>query len=146
MKQTNQQKQKAKSKKKSNNTFWIGLAAVLLFGGIAWYTLRATGDADFPQKPGLAATLSPALFSGKTRQAYQAAREVPEVLHEIPCFCGCMRNPGHQSNLDCYKDDHSSHCAMCQDIALDAAKMHKEGSTIQRIRDAIVAKYASFSQ
>jgi hypothetical protein len=141
-KQTKQTHSKAKSKK--NNIVWIALVAVLLLGGVAWYSLRATDDDSVaPQKPGVMATLSPALFTGKTRQAYQAAREIPEVLDEMPCFCGCMRNVGHQSNLHCFKDDHSSHCVMCQDIALDSQRMHNEGKTIEQIRDSIVAKYAS---
>lgn len=34
--------------------------------------------------------------------AYQFAIDNPEVLKEIPCYCGCMETLGHQHNLACY--------------------------------------------
>jgi hypothetical protein len=35
------------------------------------------------------------------RAAYEAAARHPEVLGQIPCFCGCSRL-GHRSNHDCF--------------------------------------------
>jgi hypothetical protein len=35
---------------------------------------------------------------------------------------------------------------MCQDIALDARKMHKDGMSIDNIRENIRAKYGRYSQ
>jgi len=90
------QKQQAKVKNNSRN-LWLVIAAVAVFGGIAWYSLRPAETASVPvqesreQQP-LAAktpTLSPLMFTGKTREAYQVALDIPEVLKEVQCYCGC---------------------------------------------------------
>lgn len=54
------------------------------------------------------ATLPPDLFTGKIARAYQVAREIPEVIEQMPCYCGCYRTDNHQNNLDCYVDRHAS--------------------------------------
>jgi hypothetical protein len=48
------------------------------------------------------------LFEGKTRDAYQAAADIPEVLQELPCFCGCMQHNGNENNLFCFRDGHGA--------------------------------------
>jgi len=59
-----------------------------------------------PRRP-RPATPSPMLFSGKTAQAYRIAREAPELIEQMPCYCGCYKSVDHQSNLDCYVDRHA---------------------------------------
>ena len=58
-------------------------------------------------KTGLPKTLDPKIFRGKTRQAYQIAREIPKVLAQIPCFCECEAF-GHENLLDCFIDQHGA--------------------------------------
>lgn len=59
-----------------------------------------------PRKP-RPFTLPPDLFNEpEVRLAYQAAKEVPEVLETVACYCGCFRDAGHRNNLDCFKDNH----------------------------------------
>ncbi len=58
-------------------------------------------------KTGLPKTLDPNLFKGKTRQAYQIAKEIPEVLVQMPCFCEC-ETFGHENLLDCFVTDHAA--------------------------------------
>jgi Protein of unknown function with PCYCGC motif len=53
-------------------------------------------------------TLSPARFSGKIRRAYEIAREIPEVLDQLYCYCHCRENFGHKNLLSCYVDTHAS--------------------------------------
>lgn len=53
-------------------------------------------------------TLSPALFVGDVAQAYQAAKDIPEVLDQLYCYCRCAENFGHKSLLSCYVDKHAS--------------------------------------
>jgi hypothetical protein len=53
-------------------------------------------------------TLSPAMFSGKVRKAYEIAREIPEVLDQLYCYCRCRENFGHKNLLSCYVDTHAS--------------------------------------
>ena len=53
-------------------------------------------------------TLSPQRFSGTFRMAYEVAREIPEVLDELYCYCRCQENFGHKNLLSCFVDTHAS--------------------------------------
>ncbi len=56
-------------------------------------------------KTGLPQTLDPNLIQGVDRKGYQVAKEIPAVLAQLPCFCGCEA-VGHESLLDCFVDGH----------------------------------------
>jgi Protein of unknown function with PCYCGC motif len=86
-----------------------------------------------------------------TRAAYDFAGRHPEVLRHMPCFCGCERNK-HAHNGDCFvarraadgRPEWSPHgigCGICIDVALQAARMHKDGAAVADIRLAIEQKY-----
>ncbi len=61
-------------------------------------------DAAKPLPP----TLSPASFNNaRVARAYRAAREIPEVLAQQPCYCYCDKF-GHRGLLDCYRNDHGA--------------------------------------
>lgn len=64
-------------------------------------------DKSIDPKTGLPKTLDPHHFKGKARQAYQIAKEMPEVLAQIPCFCDCDAF-GHENLLDCFIDQHGA--------------------------------------
>lgn len=122
------------------------VGALIITSGIIWYTVKGPAPdnrAALP-KPSVT-TLDPAQFSGMTRTAYEAAREVPEVLAQLPCYCGCMSGFGHRNNLDCFHDLHGVECTMCQEIAIDARGMHKSGFDIERIRQKIKDKYGKYA-
>lgn len=52
-------------------------------------------------------TLPPESFADdEVRRSYQAAKDHPEVLETVSCYCGCYGSAGHRSNLDCYRDNH----------------------------------------
>jgi hypothetical protein len=53
-------------------------------------------------------TLSPSRFSGGIRMAYEIAREVPQVLDRLYCYCRCRENFGHKNLLSCFVDKHAS--------------------------------------
>jgi hypothetical protein len=53
-------------------------------------------------------TLSPQMFTGKVRNAYEIARAIPEVLDRLYCYCRCRENFGHKNLLTCYVDTHAS--------------------------------------
>ena len=55
---------------------------------------------------GLPKTLDPNLIKGKDREGYQVAKEIPEILAQLPCFCGCEA-VGHENLLDCFVDEHA---------------------------------------
>jgi hypothetical protein len=144
--------------KSGKNNRWLILAGAVVMIGIVWVTLRTTnsnssgsdssnkaGQFDKAEKPpvSLIATLSPDMYSGKARAAYQAAKDIPEILAQLPCFCGCMEGLGHKSNLYCFADTHGSICDLCQNIALDAKEMHRKGIPIEKIRDNIRTTYGN---
>ena len=52
-------------------------------------------------------TLPPESFADdEVRRSYQAAKDIPEVLETVSCYCGCYGSAGHRNNLDCYRDNH----------------------------------------
>jgi len=53
-------------------------------------------------------TLDPALFVGKVALAHQVAREIPDVLDQLYCYCYCDKHLGHKSLLSCYTDGHAA--------------------------------------
>ena len=92
----------------------------------------------------LAATLDPQQFFGQARAAYQVAKEIPETLAQLPCYCHCDEGFGHKSLHTCFESDHSSMCAICVNEALMAYKLQKEDRlTPAQIRERIVAQFSA---
>jgi hypothetical protein len=86
--------------------------------------------------------LSPALFVGQTERAYQVAQEISDVIDQLYCYCECDKHSGHLTLLSCFTDNHAANCDVCQDEALDAAKMMKQGYRMAEIRSRIDGKYS----
>ena len=90
-------------------------------------------------------TLNPAVFgiSTKAAAAYKVAKERPEVLSKLFCYCYCAKNPNlkHKSLLTCYVDTHAVACSICINSALKADKMTKEGASPQKIAESLAAYY-----
>lgn len=88
------------------------------------------------------------------RQAYQFASANPDVMKNIPCYCGCG-NVGHTSNYSCYVskvdekgnftfDNHALGCSICVDITQDVMRLLKEGKSAQDARAYIDATYSKY--
>jgi hypothetical protein len=88
----------------------------------------------------LPVTLSPSQFpSAVIANTYAIAKEIPEVLAQQPCLCGCDNtSDDHSSLLDCYIDEHASTCMICLKEAVYAKQMTEAGKSGAWIRDAIV--------
>jgi hypothetical protein len=56
---------------------------------------------------GLPKTLAPNRFKGNAKTAYMVAKEIPEILVQMPCFCEC-ESYGHENLLDCFVDEHGA--------------------------------------
>jgi hypothetical protein len=96
-----------------------------------------------PSLSSLAATLPPEQFVGKTKEAYDVARAIPQTLAQLPCYCHCDRGMGHKSLHSCFEDDHAAHCAVCVDEALLAYRLQKEDKlSAEQVRQKIVEKYS----
>lgn len=88
------------------------------------------------------------------QQAYQFAFANPEIMTEIPCYCGCGAM-GHASNYACYVagenadgsikfDNHALGCSICVDITQDTMRLLKEGQALPDIRAYIDRTYAQY--
>jgi hypothetical protein len=88
------------------------------------------------------------------QQAYQFAAANPDVLEEIPCYCGCGAM-GHTSNYACYIagdnpdgglkfDAHALGCSICVDITQDTMRLLKQGQSLPEIRAYVDENYAKF--
>ena len=86
--------------------------------------------------------------------AYQFSAANPDVMKNIPCYCGCG-DIGHTSNYDCYVsgtdaqgeikfDNHALGCSICVDITQDVMRMLQEGKTPAEARAYVDATYAKY--
>ena len=88
-------------------------------------------------------TLDPEQFVGEVKQAYQIAERNPVLFTQLHCWCGCDVTDGHKNLLDCYRDNHGSHCAICTGEAIEAEKLAAQGMPVDKIRDALRDRYGN---
>ena len=97
-----------------------------------------------PARANLAPTLDPERFTGLTRDAYRAVRQIPTTIAQLPCYCHCDEGFGHKSLYSCFEDDHAAHCAVCVNEALLALTLEREQKlSPAQIRERIVAQYSN---
>jgi hypothetical protein len=74
--------------------------------------------------------------------AFDQVREIPQIVDGIRCSCGCATREGFYSLLSCYESEGMArHCEVCQGTGRMAFRLHKQGKTLQEIRDAVDARY-----
>jgi hypothetical protein len=118
-------------------------AAAPLLPGTAQRTRRSTTKHPDP-RPGITAenVLANDKVDAAHRDAYAAAREIPEVLDGIYCHCDCAdRHSNLRSLLSCYETDMPMSCGVCSGEARTALRLHKAGKTLDEIRAAIDKQY-----
>src|SRR5512143_891687 len=89
--------------------------------------------------------LDPAIKTApqNVQTAYRFAVANPDVMKNIPCYCGCG-SIGHTSNYSCYVvenqptgklvyDYHATGCSICVDITQDAMRLLKDGKSVPEI-------------
>jgi Protein of unknown function with PCYCGC motif len=92
-----------------------------------------------PPKSSLPETLDPAQFlDAQTRNIYTLAAKVKPVLYQQPCYCGCDKEVGHKSLLDCFTDYHGAHCILCKKEAAFTYSESQQGKTAAEIRKEII--------
>lgn len=88
------------------------------------------------------------------QQSYQFAAANPDVLQQIPCYCGCGEM-GHTSNYNCYiaeenadgslvYDPHALGCSICVDITLDTMRLLDQGKSAPEIKAYVDQTYAQY--
>jgi hypothetical protein len=88
------------------------------------------------------------------QEAYQFNIANPDIMQDIPCYCGCG-DIGHTSNYDCYVsdvsasgkiafDNHALGCSICVDITQDVMRMLKDGKSPGDARAYIDTTYSKY--
>ncbi|VVB89057.1 Protein of uncharacterised function with PCYCGC motif protein [uncultured archaeon] len=143
---------KAKSekvpKKKGNSTLILGVIAVIVLAGIA-YAALSLGSASIKKAPESQIKLpSYAYTNPLTLKAYTYATEHPDLLEQIPCYCGCGGHSGHRFLRDCFinddwtYDDHASFCDVCIGEAIKVQEYLASGKTLTEARALIDDEYS----
>jgi hypothetical protein len=101
--------------KKKSPVPWVAAVIIIIIAGLAISgNLPFLGDevkgesfnlTERETKP----VLDPAMFSGQVRSAYAAAKQYPEIMNEVFCYCFCDRPPfNHKTLLSCFTDRHGA--------------------------------------
>jgi len=88
------------------------------------------------------------------QQAYQFNAVNPEIMKQVPCYCGCG-SMGHTSNYSCYVsgtgsdgkisyDTHALGCSICVDITQDTMRLIDQGKTVPEIKAYVDQTYARY--
>ena len=138
---------------KTRKLLFLSLIVVLLTTVIsACSTQNKTGNLNMMSMDNMPAEVQSAPVTVQT--AYQFAAANPDVMKNIPCYCGCG-DIGHTSNYDCYVsgvvangkvafDNHALGCSICVDITQDVMRMLREGKSPQEARTYIDATYSQY--
>jgi len=149
MKPERKAKNKIVTKKKGNNTLIIGAVAVILLAAIG-YVFFSGADSNKSNKdkqdteikfPDYVYTDALAL------SGYTYATKHPDMLEQIPCYCGCGGHSGHRFLRDCFIHDdwtyeeHARYCDVCIGEALKVQNYLASGKTIKEARALIDNEY-----
>lgn len=96
-----------------------------------------------PSANSLKGTLAPEIFTGNIRLGYQAAKDIPEILAQLPCYCHCDMSEGHKSLHSCFEDEHGANCGICIGEALMAHNLHRQGLKRTEIRNRVIRAYGN---
>lgn len=88
------------------------------------------------------------------QEAYRFAVANPDIMKQIPCYCGCGAI-GHTSNYACYVkevsssgeitfDTHALGCSICVDITQDVMRLLKNGKSLNEIQSIIDQTYSKY--
>ena len=134
------------AKKKGNSTLIIGVVVLILLAGVAYAFLNSGSTT---KKPDSEIRLPSYAYANPiTLKAYKYAAERPDLLEQIPCYCGCGGHSGHRFLRDCYihddwtYDDHASYCDVCIGEAIKLQEYLASGKTLKEARALIDEEYS----
>ncbi len=112
-----------------------------------------SGTADLKMAPMSDMPAEVKKASVTVQDAYRFNVANPEIMKEIPCYCG-GGDMGHASNYACYVQDdtdgkitfdgHALGCSICVDITQDTMRMLKEGKSVSEIKQIVDDTYSKF--
>lgn len=115
------------------------------------YTLP---DGTGPEPVGLSSKGLPAFAynSAVSLKSYRIARRIPDVLHMMPCYCGCDGAAKHKNLRDCFinaakgeYESHASGCDLCSKIAIDVDRLVQDHS-LKETRTLIEKQYGEYGK
>jgi hypothetical protein len=122
----------------------LAFAAVMTH---AQYAAPSEIPAYHPARPAVGTKLPPILTQKQLadqglilpaqKEAYKAAARASSVVYQMPCYCYCDRNHGHQSLRSCFEGTHGANCGTCMQEALYSYRQSKRGWTVKQIRAGI---------
>jgi hypothetical protein len=132
--------------------FFVLLIASVALGGLSACSTQKGTDLHMMPMDRMPADVQSAPVT--VQQAYQFAAANPDVMKDIPCYCGCG-DIGHASNYACYVshadesgeitfDNHALGCSICVDITQDVMRMLREGKSPQEARAYVDATYSKY--
>lgn len=136
----------------SRTLFLLLLVISISLGGLAACSTQNEADLHMMSMDQMPADVQAAPVT--VQQAYQFAAANPDVMKEIPCYCGCG-DIGHTSNYACYVshvddkgtiafDNHALGCSICVDITQDVMRLLRDGKSTQEARAYIDATYSKY--
>ena len=69
--------------------------------------------------------------------AYELAAKIPNVIHQMPCYCYCDRM-GHNSLHSCFEGSHGAECGTCLKELYYTYDQAKKKKTPAQIRQGII--------
>jgi hypothetical protein len=137
---------------KSKILFIVLIAILVVTPLSACSTAQKGNEPGMAPMSGMPAQVQSAPVS--VQQAYQFAVANPDLMKQIPCYCGCG-DIGHTSNYSCYVsgvdekgaiafDNHALGCSLCVDITQDTMRMLKDGKRPGEIRAAVDSTYSKY--
>lgn len=137
---------------KSHRWILLSLLSILLLAALPACSGGAKNDLSMMPLSGMPSEVRSA--PAVVQQAYRFAAANPEVMKQIPCYCGCG-SMGHTSNYSCYVtgvdangaisfDHHALGCSLCVDITQDVMRLQREGKTTAYIRTYVDSTYSKY--
>jgi hypothetical protein len=134
---------------------FLGLITAILLGGLsAGCAPSISGEHALMMAPLHQMPADVQAAPATVREAYQFAAANPEIMKQIPCYCGCGAM-GHTSNYSCYVtglnankelvyDAHALGCSICVDITQDVMRLLRENQPVPEIRAYIDQTYGRY--
>lgn len=105
---------------------------ILISGYLLQQTDERTEDGQLP---------SYAYSDALTYKTYLFAKENPDILSQIKCYCGCDQHSNHETLKECFDSDHASYCDICKGENIKVQNYLAKNKSIQEIRILIDKEY-----
>ena len=134
--------------------FLISIILILLSAALSACSTSSSSEVHLAMMPLDQMPVAVQAAPSRVQQAYQFAAANPDIMKNIPCYCGCDAS-GHASNYECYVaevseygtityDQHAVLCSICVDITQDVMRMVGDGESPPAIGATIDATYSKY--